>query len=69
MDAFREELMLRLARELATSHGTLFAAALLADMGVPLQLALATLASRDPMDRFAHQCKARCVFCLARAVH
>lgn len=47
MDAFREELMLRLARELAASHGTLFAAALLADMGVPLPLALAALACRS----------------------
>lgn len=46
MDAFREELMLRLARELAASHGTLFAAALLADMGVPLPLALAALGCR-----------------------
>lgn len=43
MDVFRIELMLGLARELAASHGTFFAAALLADMGVPLPLALATL--------------------------
>lgn len=44
MNAFREEL--RLSRELATSHRTLFAAALLADVGILLPLALATLAGR-----------------------
>lgn len=46
MDAFREEQMLRLARALANSHGTFFAAALLADMNVPLPLALASLSWR-----------------------
>lgn len=43
MDAFREEMMLRLARDLAISHGTFFAAALLAGMGVPLPKALEAL--------------------------
>lgn len=44
MDASLEERMLRLAQELAISHGTFFAAALLADMDVPLSLALTVLA-------------------------
>jgi hypothetical protein len=48
MDAFQEELMLRLARELAVSHGTFFAAALLADMGVPFQTSLEALTSHSP---------------------
>jgi hypothetical protein len=48
MDAFQEELMLRLARELAVSHGTFFAAALLADMGVPFQTSLEALTSFPP---------------------
>lgn len=48
MDAYGEKNLLMLARELASSHGTFFAAALLADMGVPLRVALATLASRNP---------------------
>lgn len=43
MDASLEERMLRLAQELAISHGTFFAAALLAEMNVPLPLALASL--------------------------
>lgn len=51
MYSFRVELMLRLARELATSHGTFFAAALLADMGVPLSLALAALACQPRATR------------------
>lgn len=46
MDAFREKQMFRLARELAASHGTFYAAALLADMGVSLPLALAALAPK-----------------------
>lgn len=45
MDTIREELMLRLARELAASHGTFFAAALLADMGVPFHTSLEALTS------------------------
>lgn len=47
MDSFREMILLRLARQLAVSHGTFYAAALLADMGISLPLALAALASRD----------------------
>jgi hypothetical protein len=47
MDAFREDLMLRLALELAASHGTFFAAALLAEMGVPFQTALEALTSHS----------------------
>ena len=43
MDASLDERMLRLAQELAISHGTFFAAALLADMNVPMPLALASL--------------------------
>lgn len=47
MDAFQEELMLRLAQELAVSHGTFFAAALLADMGVPFQTSLEALTAHS----------------------
>lgn len=54
MDAFMEELMLRLARELASSHGTFFAAALLADMGVPLTLALTALACQPCATSLMH---------------
>ena len=46
MDAFLENKMLILARELAYSHGTFFAAALLAEMGVSLPQALTALARR-----------------------
>lgn len=47
MDAFQEDLMLRLARELAVSHGTFFAAALLADIGVPFQTSLKALTAHS----------------------
>ena len=50
MDSFREELMLRLALELAASHGTMFAAALLADMDIPIHAALETLAYQTVRD-------------------
>jgi len=43
MDASLEERMLRLAQELAISHGTFFAAALLADIDVPLLKTLEAL--------------------------
>lgn len=55
MDASLEERMLRLAQELAISHGTFFAAALLADVGVPFPVALVALGgqpyAKDGMGR------------------
>lgn len=39
----RDRLLLRAARELAISHGIFFAAAFLADLGVPLDRALIAL--------------------------
>lgn len=62
MDAFREQQMLILARELAASHGTFFAAVLLADMGVSLPLALKVLALRprtDNQEAFRKACGLR----------
>jgi len=38
--------MLLLAQELAESHGTFFAAAMLADLGVPITAAIRALTSR-----------------------
>lgn len=43
MEEFLEKQMLILARELATSHGTFFAAVFLADMNVSLPMALTAL--------------------------
>jgi hypothetical protein len=42
---YRDEMMLALARELVGTHGVFFAAALLAEYGVPLHLALWALTS------------------------
>ena len=56
MNSFRGEMMLRLARELAISHGTFFAAALLADMGIPLSIALEALTCQ-----FSHKTRVRVV--------
>lgn len=47
MDArqIRDELLVLTAKELAASHGVFFAAALLADFGVPLKTALVALSA------------------------
>jgi hypothetical protein len=63
MDAFFKKQMLTLASELATSHGTFFAAALLAEVGVPLQLALTTLACRPQLDKVIICPETRSSFC------
>ena len=62
MDASLEERMLRLAQELAISHGTFFAAALLADMNVPLRTALVALACEPHVADCRWADGARCGF-------
>lgn len=48
MDNYRERQFLQVARELALSHGTLFAAAFLADCEVSMSMALLEL-TRPPV--------------------
>lgn len=52
MEASLEKRMLMLARELAVSHGTLFAATLLAEANVPLKRALIALARQRGAGNF-----------------
>ncbi|MBA5605194.1 hypothetical protein H3H36_07455 [Duganella sp. FT3S] len=53
----RDELLVLTAQKLSASHGVFFAAALLADFGVPLNTALvaltAAMAGRNPMVPFS----------------
>jgi hypothetical protein len=51
MRKHKQELLIKAARELAKLHGIFFAAALLADNGISIEVALTSLLHREELRR------------------